>query len=410
MTRDVRMCGFAERRSVAEALGLLEPRIARLGGEPVAIELAGGRVAAADVVAEIAVPHFARAMMDGYALVAEDTFGASDDRPARLAIVGELRAGDDADGIRVARGQACRITTGAMVPAGANAVAMAEICLVDGDEVLVQAAVSPNKHVGAIGEDVAVGEAVLGAGRRLRPQDVGVVASVGVATLDVVRRPRVRIVVTGNELIPPGDKPRGPQVVDANSLVLRGLIRRDGGIASVTRLPDDPAAIAEAMLTREVEVVLVSGGSSVGPEDHAPRILAEGGELVVHGVAMRPSSPAGFGFFDRTAVFLLPGNPVSCLCAYEFFAGPAIRKLGGLSFSWPHRRITLRAASKLVSQLGRTDFMRVRVEGNRVVPIMTSGASILSSTTRADGVVIIPDEVEGYPEDAAIEVFLWDPS
>ncbi len=159
------------------------------------------------------------------------------------------------------------------------------------------------------------------------------------------------------------------------------------------------------------DVILISGGSSVGPEDHAPLVLAEIGEVAVHGVAMRPSSPAGFGFFGegrRRLAFLLPGNPVSCLCAYEFFAGPAIRALGGLPRAWPHPRRRCQLASPIVSALGRTDYVRVQLDSShppdRVIPLAVGGASILSSTTRADGVVIVAEGDAGHAEGAWVEV------
>jgi molybdopterin molybdotransferase len=262
-----------------------------------------------------------------------------------------------------------------------------------------------------VGEDVALGATVVARGRRLRPQDLGVLASVGVAELAVVRRPRVRIVITGDELLPPGSVPAGPCIVDANSPMLEALARRDGAAeVSLVRVRDQRELVREDMQTGQEEVLLVSGGSSVGPEDHAPAVLAEIGEVAVHGVAMRPSSPAGFGFLGeggRRVAFLLPGNPVSCLCAYEFFAGPAIRALGGLSRAWPHPRRRCRVRGKIVSELGRTDYVRVQVEGDEVSPLMTSGASILSSTTRADGVVIVGEGEEGHGEGAWVEVLLY---
>ena len=172
---------------------------------------------------------------------------------------------------------------------------------------------------------------------------------------------------------------------------------------------------------------LVSGGSSVGQEDHAPRLVAELGSLDFHGVAMRPSSPAGVGRMDRKRplggarseaqtsevdrdawVFLLPGNPVSCLCAYEFFAGPTIRALGGRPRAWPHRRVRLPLARKISSAVGRTDYVRVAIEDGRVVPLATSGASILSSTVRAAGCVIVARALEGMPEGVEVEVLLYD--
>jgi molybdopterin molybdotransferase len=152
----------------------------------------------------------------------------------------------------------------------------------------------------------------------------------------------------------------------------------------------------------------VSGGSSVGSEDHAPRIVAEAGELAIHGVAMRPSSPAGVGRVGDALVFLLPGNPVSCLCAYDFFAGRAIRSRGGLPTAWPYAQQRAHVARKIVSAIGRVDYCRVRLVDGKVEPIALSGASILSSTTRADGFVIVPAESEGCAPESEVTVYLYD--
>ncbi|WP_437734237.1 molybdopterin molybdotransferase MoeA [Sorangium sp. So ce1335] len=415
--RDVRMRGFRERATVERALDVLEQRILRLGDEPVPIAASAGRVAAELVRARVSVPHFARAAMDGYALASEATSGATAAAPVELALVGASFPGRPHAGA-IRPGEAVRITTGAPAPEGADAVLMvehAEEAAGSGGEVVrVRAPVPPGKHVAAIGEDVMAGEPVVSAGRRLRPQDVGVLASTGVAEVRVVRRPSVRILITGDELLPPGSLPSGPCIVDANSLVLSALARRDGAAdVAVEYVPDRREAVRGALLASAggsgADVVLVSGGSSVGPEDHAPLVLAELGELSVHGVAMRPAGPAGFGFLPGgLPVFLLPGNPVSCLCAYEFFAGPSIRALGGLPRAWPHRRRRCVVASKIVSQAGRVDYVRVRVDGDRVFPIATSGASILSSTTRADGVVLVPGDEEAVVEGAEVEVLLYD--
>ncbi len=412
--RDVRMRGFRERVSVSDALAALERRTQPLGAERTPLAEAAGRVAAEDVVARVSVPHFARSAMDGYALSGEATFGASAYAPARLAIVGEARPGRPHPGA-IRRGEAVRITTGAPIPEGADAVLMAEHAgeiEASGAQVLeVREPVPPGKHVGAVGEDVVAGATVVTRGRRLRPQDLGVLASVGVAELAVVRRPAARIVITGDELLPPGSVPEGACIVDANGPMLDALARRDGAArVAIVRVPDRRELVKDAIAGAPEEVVLISGGSSVGPEDHAPLVLGEIGEVAVHGVAMRPSSPAGFGFFGpdrRQFAFLLPGNPVSCLCAYEFFAGPTIRALGGLPRAWPHARRRCQLAGKIVSVLGRTDYVRVAIEGDRVIPIMTSGASILSSTTRADGVVIVGEGEEGYGEGEQVEVLLY---
>jgi molybdopterin molybdotransferase len=191
--------------------------------------------------------------------------------------------------------------------------------------------------------------------------------------------------------------------------MLHGLVERDGGVVQASvRLRDDPDAIRQALVEPGADVVLVSGGSSVGTEDHAPRLIADVGELSFHGVAMRPSSPAGGGRIGTALVFLLPGNPVSCLCAYDFFAGRAIRIRGGRAAGWPHRQLRATVARKIVTAVGRVDYCRVRLADDRVEPLALSGASILSSTTRADGFVIVPAESEGYGPGTEVTVYLYD--
>ena len=172
-------------------------------------------------------------------------------------------------------------------------------------------------------------------------------------------------------------------------------------------VPDDRDAIL-AQLQAPADVVLVAGGSSVGQEDHVPTLLAEYGELAIHGIAMRPSSPTGMGRMSGRLVFLLPGNPASCLCAYDFFAGRAIRALGGRTQDWPYRSITAPLTRKLSSTVGRVDYARVRIVDGAVEPLAISGASVLSSTTRADGFIVLPADSEGLPEGAQATVLLYD--
>jgi len=402
------MQGFAERADVEDVEGFVAAHAAPLPAETVELLACAGRVLAADVAAEVDVPGFARSAMDGYAVRGEDTFGASDYDPLALRLVGESMPGRPFSGV-LKPGEAVRIMTGAPIPDGADAVVMAEVAREREGLVEVREAVPPRKHVGAVGEDLRRGEVVLRAGRRLRPQDAGLLASIGVARVRCVRRPRVRLVVTGDELLPAGARPEGARIVDSNSVTLRALVARDGGeTLPFALLPDREDAIRAALAAPGADVVLVSGGSSVGREDFAPRLVAELGSLDFHGVAMRPSSPAGVGRIGDALVFLLPGNPVSCLCAYEFFAGPAVRALGGRPRAWPHRRVRLPLARKLTSAVGRVDYVRVAIEDGRVVPIATSGASILSSTVRAAGCVIVPRGLEGMPEGAEVEVLLYD--
>ncbi len=406
--RDVRMRGFAQRADVEEVCDFLRKRTHPLLPEAVDLLCCVGRVLAEDVRSEVDVPDFARSAMDGYAVRGEDTFGASAYEPIALAVQGQALAGKPFAG-RVERGTAVRVMTGAPIPDGADAVAMAEVCEERDARVEISEAVAPQKNVGAVGEDIRAGDLLLRAGRRLRAQDAGLLASVGVRAPSCVRRPRVQLIVTGDELLPAGSRPEAPRIVDSNSVVLRALVARDGGeLLPFAILPDRAEIIREALRAPNADIVIVSGGSSVGTEDHAPQLVAELGSLDFHGISMRPSSPTGIGRIDGRLVFLLPGNPVSCLCAYEFFAGPSLRALGGRPRSWPHRRLQLPLARKISSAVGRTDYVRVAIESAQVIPIATSGASILSSTVKAAGCVIVPRELEGIPEGGQVEVLLYD--
>ncbi len=404
---DVRMRGFRERSTVDQALSAALDGVGPLEPEAVSVTESAGRVLASDVVSEVAVPSFRRATMDGYAVRADETYGASTYDPVLLAISGQSMPGAGSEA-SVGAGRAVRIMTGAPVPDGADAVVRAE----DADEVdgklAVRAGVAPGRNVGRVGEDIDPATTVLTKGRHLLPQDVGLMSSIGQDPVLVYRRPRVRIVVSGDELLAPGSTPSGSKIVDSNSPMLSALTVRDGGIPEVVRLPDDADRMREALAASGADVIVTAGAASVGTEDRVPLLVAELGELAVHGVAMRPSSPSGVGRIGGKPVLVLPGNPVSCLVAYDFFAGPVIRTLGGLSPAWPYRVVRLPLRTRLVSQIGRTDYARVVVRGGMVEPLAVSGASVLSSVTRATGFVIIPSGLEGYPEGTEIEVHLYD--
>jgi molybdopterin molybdotransferase len=405
---DVRMHGFTKRSEVPAVLDWIDRHAARLGEESVPLEEAAGRTLATELIAPLDVPGFDRAAMDGYALRGAETAGASEYNPVAFQVIGQAMPGQPFVGAAPAR-SAVRIMTGAPVPEGVDAVVPAEYATENAGQIVITRPVAPAQHVGHRGEDIRNGSPALAGGRRLRPQDLGLVASLGLAHVTVVRQPRVRILVTGNEVKAPGAPKNRYQIYDANSYMLRGLIGRDGGsLEAHHRLDDDPDKIREALLAPGADVILVSGGSSVGREDYAPQLIAEIGELAIHGVAMRPSSPAGIGRVGQALVFLLPGNPVSCLCAYDFFAGRAIRLRGGRPPDWPHRTRQGLVARKIVSAIGRVDYCRVRLVNGLVEPIALSGASVLSSTTRADGFVIVPAQSEGYGPDTEVTVFLYE--
>jgi molybdopterin molybdotransferase len=411
------MQGFARRHTVQAALTWLDAQLTQLDAEDVALRAAGGRVLASPIASPIDIPGFDRATMDGYAVVAQSTEGAMPYNRIPLKVVGDALPGVPFLQ-QLAPGETVRIMTGAPMPDGSDAVLPAEFVEVSSraldpatlDQpcgVLALSTVSPGKNVGRRGEDIVAGTTVLEAGRLLRPQDLGVMSSIGLGTARCTRRPRVRLVITGNELLPSGSAPYGFHITDANGPMLAALAERDGAIVDFPGLVRDEADAILAGLQADADIVIVSGGSSVGIEDLAPMLVARHGELVVHGIAMRPSSPTGFGRIGNRLIFLLPGNPVSALCANDFFAGRAIRGLGGRPAQWPYRAMRATLARKISSPIGRVDYARVRLEDGHVEPLSVGGASVLSSTTRADGFVIVGDDSEGFPAGAEVEVWLY---
>jgi molybdopterin molybdotransferase len=403
---DVRMRGFGPRAALADVLALLAARTRPLDDEVVPTVEGAGRVLSEPVVSTVDIPGFARSAMDGYAIRSLDTANASPTRPIPFAFIGT-----------VGPGQAVQIATGAPVPAGADAILMAEFSRLESEStVLALDSAAVGKHVVRVGEDVARGTTVLPAGRRLRPQDLGLLAAIGVVSVRAVRQPRVAIVVTGNELLPPGSVPTGFNIVDSNSPMLAALAVRDGAIVLSTRyVRDDFASTREALreACRDADLVFVSGGTSVGPDDHAARAAAELGELAIHGVALRPAGPLGVAFLPRNhsapvPVFLLPGNPVSCLCAFDLCAGQVLRRLGGRKWEVPYRVSTLPLATGIASAFGRIDYVRVAVDGNVVVPLAAGGAANLSRTVAADGFILVPADRAALLAEEVVSVWLYD--
>jgi molybdopterin molybdotransferase len=409
-TNDPRMRGFRTRSLVEDVHTLIDERVTCLGVERISLWRAAGRVLGEAVEASVDVPGFDRAAMDGYALRGEETFGADIYTPASFRVIGRARPGAAFEGV-VNSGEAVEIATGAPLPRGADAVARVEGTRRAGETALVTEATPPTRHVSRRGEDVEGGSIVFEAGRVLRPQDLGVLSVLGRSEVTVVRRPSVVVIVTGRELLPAGSPPDEACFADMNGVMLAALIERDGGSAEVVGpIPDHRESIRETLAPqiRCGDAVFVSGASSTGPEDHVPELVSELGSLDIHGVALRPASPTGLGFVDGVPVLLLPGNPVSCLCAYDFFGGRIVRALGGCRREWAYRKRNGVLREKLVSALGRVDYARVVIDSDGVLPLAVSGASILSSTTRADGFVVVPANLEGYTAGTEVTVWLYD--
>jgi len=394
------------RAGVLERLGPLPVREVRLGD-------ALGCVLASDVAAAEDLPPFANSAMDGFAVRAADLAGAGEDAPVGLRITGEVFAGTGRLPT-VGAGEAARIMTGGALPPGADAVVPVEQTGVDGDTVVVRLDPGPRRFVREAGEDVAAGTVVLERGRVLDPAAVGMLASVGRKVVPVHPRPRVAVVSTGDELVDP-DEALGPgQIRDSNSWLLAAQARAAGAEAfRCGRLRDDPAALRRgfALAAAEGDLVLTSGGVSVGDRDYTRQVLAELGDVRSFRVAMQPGMPQAFGLAAGTPLYGLPGNPVSCFVVFEVLVRPALRRLAGHPDDRLDRpRVVARLGGPVRSPAGKVSFLRVRLEvgDDGLVASLTGnqGSGVLSSCVAADGLAVIPAEHRELPAGTPVQVVL----
>jgi putative molybdopterin biosynthesis protein len=376
---------------------------AALPGEFVALDQALGRVTAAPVWAQISAPHYHAAAMDGIAVQASDTVGASDTHPR------QLRVGSEAHWVN----------TGDPLPPATNAVIMAEhVQVVNDATVEIRAATAPWHHVRLLGEDIVATELVVPENHRLRPQDLGALAAAGHSVVLVRRRPTVCVIPTGSELVLPqlGVQPKAGEIIEFNGLMLGGLIAEWGGQATRhAPVPDRKEALRAAIMQalRDHDVVVINAGSSAGSDDYTASVLAELGAVVVHGAAIRPGHPIILGTAQHKPVLGLPGYPVSTVLTAELFLRPLLYQLQGQT---PPPRPTLQAtlSRKLVSPMGDDEWVRValgEVDGRVIATPLTRGAGVIMSLVRADGLLLVPRFSEGVHAGAEVAVeLLRDPS
>ncbi|MGD0217914.1 MAG: gephyrin-like molybdotransferase Glp [Desulfobaccales bacterium] len=415
------MIEFFRLQTRAEVLALY-PRFSRVGAEEVGLDDALGRVLAGPVAAPEAVPQFQRSTMDGYAVCARDTFGASVGAPQYLEIKGEVLMG--AAPVRpLLPGEAFRVPTGAMLPEGADAVVMVEYTAEHPDLTLeVRRAVAPGENLLAPGEDVPAGKLLFDAGARLRPQDLGLLAALGITRLKAYRRPRVAILSSGDEIVPVARQPGPGQVRDANAHLAAAQVREGGGLPLLLGIiPDDFGALRAALAAaiNDADLVLISGGSSVGARDLTLAAIRDlpASEVLVHGVAIRPGKPTilaavGLGSGSGARPLLgLPGHPASAAVVMEVLGRPLLAHLSGLEATPPWGRTVTAALSRnLAGASGREDYVRVRLrpEGETLWAEPVLGPSgLISPLVNSDGLVMIPLGLEGLLKGEAVEVRLF---
>lgn len=369
--------------------------------ETVHVSEAQGRVTSQSVSAARSVPHYARAAMDGFAVRAEDTFKAGSQSPVTL----QETTTD------VAQGEAKRVHTGSELPSGATAVIMIEHVNTHDGTIEVFDAVPTGENVAPVGEDVAKDARVFDRGHQISPVDLGMLKSVGVDSLEVFEPPKIAVIPTGEELVETNPGPG--EVVETNGLTVSRLVEQWGGDAAYGDIvTDDESALTNAIRQAlTADVIVTTGGSSVGERDLIPDLVSELGEVVVHGVGIKPGHPFGFGIIDETPILMLPGYPVSCVITAVQFLRPVIKTIGGMPES-AFPRVEAKLANKLRSEPGIRSFVRVSLDEQDGTTVasreMASGAGVLSSVTNADGWVVISESLEGIDEGETVMVEDWE--
>ena len=364
------------------------------------------RVAASDVVSKIDVPLVDRAAMDGYAVRAADTYPARKFTPADLRRVETLYA-DSIPTKRVAKGTCIELATGSTLPAGADAVVMVEDTEREDDTVRVYSPVHPGENISRRGEDIRKGEGVVHAGEFLTPAKIGAIAAVGEKDVDVYAKPRVAILTTGDEVIPPGEKIRPGQVYDINAHTMASVTLEAGGEPVLLgRVPDKLEALKAAIRKATAnDLVMFSGGSSVGEKDMIIDVLQAMGEVRFHGVAVKPGKPTVLGVVNGRAVLGMPGYPTSCLSNCYMMLVPMLRKIARLPPAL-EKVVELPLSKRIVSSMGRVEFHTVRVEDGMAVPAYKESGAI-TSMAHANGYIEIPANVDLVEKGERVRVVLF---
>jgi molybdopterin molybdotransferase len=404
-------------KTVSEALTGFRPE-RRTPVETISLDDALGRVPAEPVAAPHALPGFARATVDGFAVRAADTYGASEGLPSYLDLAGEVRMGRPPQ-TEVRPGTAVAIATGAALPPGADAVLKVEHTQSATPELLeVLRPATPGEGMVRADEDAAPGAELVRPGRPLRAQDLGMLAAAGIVELAVHARPRVAIVSTGDELVPASQQElEVGQVRDSSAPALAALVREAGGHPSFEGIvPDDARTLTEALRgalggsdrSAGADVLVVSAGSSVGARDETAAAIAALGEpgIWCHGLAFRPGKPTLLADCGGVPVIGLPGNPRSALVVFRLIGVPLVRVVGGCTEPPPEPAIRARLARDLPSAAGRLDVVQVRLDGDEAEPLFGS-SSLLSILTAADGYVVVPEPATGLPAGSDVEVILY---
>jgi len=368
---------------------------------------AAGRVAAADVKADLYVPPFTRSAMDGYAVAAADTAPATPASPVQLSIVERIFTGQ-LPTIALKPGTCSEIATGAPLPAGADAVVMVEDTAPAGEQAVnIRAAVKAGQNIGRRGADISPGDLVVRRGELLNPSRVGALAAIGTTEMEVFARPRVAVLSTGNEVIAPGTPLTAGQIYDVNRFTLSAVVERHGGAAESHAAASDTLEDLNDALDAcaDADIIVFSGGSSVGERDLILDLVSARGRMIFHGIAVKPGKPTAFARIGDAAFFGMPGNPTSCLSNAYILLVPFLRATARLPLYAP-KTVRVALGRRIVSQAGRHQFYTVRLENGQALPAF-KGSGDITSLSKADGYIEIPADQDTVEDGTVVEVTLF---
>ena len=415
MVEKLREIGFSTLTMLEDALEKLFSQVNLTPIEEIKTINSLNRVLAEDITSKINIPPFDRSAMDGYALIAEDTFGASQRNPKTIRRVGLIEIGETSE-LNLSQGQGIRISTGAPIPKGADAVIKIEDTEIDENETItLYTPLVPGKNISQIGEDIKEGTEILKKGIELKPEHIALLISSGIETIKSRRKPRISVFASGDELIEVGNPLEPSKIYNSNTPMISNLVLLYGGsILKGETIKDDKEAIINTLRDSvgSSDIIILTGGTSVGTKDFLPEIIHEIGTVFTHGIAMRPGSPILIGRLGDTFIFCLPGTPVAAYIGFLKIVGPAIRKMMSCSILDP--RLETKAIIDKdvpVSSMGFLNFLRVKIvrknEQIVAIPIKLKGSGVISSLTESDGIVEIPPYQEGLKMGAPVNVKLY---
>ncbi|MBI5679325.1 MAG: molybdopterin molybdotransferase MoeA [Methanobacterium sp.] len=390
-----------------EALDIINGFNVKISVEKISLKDTYNRVLAENIESLLDSPSFDNSAMDGYALKAEDTFGFSQSNPTYLKVVDSIGAGK-ASKITVKNGEAIKIATGAPIPQGANAVLMEEYTQKKENDLEVSSTVAPGENVSSRAEDFKKGDLLLKSGKKLRPQDVGIIASAGYSEITVFKKPRIGVITTGSELVMPKTPLNEAEVINSNYYTLKALVESTQAIPDITHCVDDANKVKDQIKTflKSCDAVITTGGTAISKGDVVVDVVSELGDVLIHGVAIKPGKPFGFGMVDQTPIFMLSGYPVASMVQFDVFVRDTLLKMQQIYRKPPI--IKKKASRKIASSLGRTEYIRADTDGNSAYPLKIKGSGIIRSMVESNSYIIIEENVEGIEKGEECNVLLYE--